>query len=249
MGNVKRIFKSSVTDPGGFFFQADEHSKALLKPLNEAIGLTEESSHLVTVKPSDPLEYVMDLFSRLGAHRVLVQQQDQQPVLLSQMDVARYLQTQNHRLGHILDITTPTIVERSRARQGVPMDAPVSSISFKSTAMEAFLKIANHKQYISALCILDDDNSMVGDLSAENLRGLNRDRFDSLQKPVVMYLKESNGELYPPLSCHDRFTLSQIMTAFVLRKAHRLWWCDDEGHVKGVITLSDLLGTFIDSSL
>lgn len=209
--------------------------------------MTTESSHLVTVRPSDSLEYVIGLFSQHGSHRVLVQSVDDssEPVLLSQMDVVRYLQANNHRLGRILDVTTPTIVERSRARRGSSAD--MRTITFKSTAMDAFLKMANEK--LGALPIVDDNDTLVGELSPENLRGLNRDRFDTLQKPVMMYLKESEGDIYPPQTCHDRFTLSQIMAAFVLRKAHRLWWCDDMGHIKGVITLSDFLGTFIDNDL
>ncbi|KAI8144106.1 hypothetical protein BJV82DRAFT_667943 [Fennellomyces sp. T-0311] len=215
---------------------------SLMKPLQDAVGRTTESSQLVSVRPSDSLYYVMELFSTHTAHRVLVLQE--QPVLLSQMDVVRYLQSQNHKLGSILDLTTPTVVEHARSRRG---DHPLAALNYRHTAMDAFMQLAQSR--VGALAIVDDEDDMVGELSAENLRGLNQERFASLQKPVVMYLKESQGDLYPPLTCHDRFTLSQLMTAFVLRKAHRLWWVNEQGHVKGVITLSDFLGTFLDATL
>jgi CBS domain-containing protein len=92
---------------------------------------------------------------------------------------------------------------------------------------------------------VDDNDDLVGEISAKDLRGLNRNRWDSLSKPVVMFLKASQGDLAAPLTCHDRFTLSQIMSAFVLRKAYRLWWMDNNtGELKGVITLTDILSTF-----
>ncbi|KAI7849831.1 hypothetical protein BDC45DRAFT_519705 [Circinella umbellata] len=218
-------------------------SSVLLKPLAEAAGRTAESSQLVSVRLTDSLEYVMELFSTHTAHRVLVLQ-DTTPILLSQMDVVKYLQSHNHELGPILDLTTPTIVEHVKARRS---EKPLAALNYRCTAMDAFLQLAQAR--VGALAIVDDDDDMVGELSPENLRGINRHRFDSLQKPVVMYLKESQGDLYPPLTCHDRFTLSQLMTAFTLRKAHRLWWIDEQGHVKGVITLSDFLGTFLDTTI
>ncbi|KAI9243444.1 hypothetical protein BDA99DRAFT_566667 [Phascolomyces articulosus] len=216
----------------------------LLKPLAEAAGRTAESSQLVSVRPTDSLEYVMELFSTHTAHRVLVLQ-DTTPILLSQMDIVKYLQAHNHALGPILDLTTPTIVDHAKQRRHA--EHPLVSLNYRRTAMDAFLQLAQSR--VGAMAIVDDEDDMVGELSPENLRGLNRDRYDALQKPVVMYLKESQGDLYPPLTCHDRFTLSQLMTAFVLRKAHRLWWIDEQGHVKGVITLSDFLGTFLDTSI
>ncbi|KAI9314162.1 hypothetical protein BX666DRAFT_1971054 [Dichotomocladium elegans] len=222
-----------------------DDSTVLLKPLSEAIGMTPESSKLVTVRPTDTLEYVIKLLSSHRAHRVLVQSDDQPPVLLSQMDLARYLQAHNHELGPILDLTTPTVVERAKVRRHETDISIVLALPYRITAKEAFATLAQSS--VGALAIVDPvDNTLVSELSPEQLRGLNRDRFSALQRPVIMYLKEHDGDLYPPLTCHDRFTLSQVLTAFVLRKAHRLWWCDEDGHVKGVITLSDLLGIFLD---
>ncbi|KAG0165865.1 hypothetical protein DFQ28_008185 [Apophysomyces sp. BC1034] len=226
------VSQASLTDPN-----------VLLKPISEAIGQTAESSTLVTVRVTDSLSYILDLFSQRGAHRVLVQAEEG-PILLSQMDVIRYLHSHNHHLGRILDISAPTIISRSRTRRGVPENGePVTSITFKSTALDAFLKMA-HNPRITALPIVDDDETFVGDLSPQDLRGLNRDRFDALAKPVVMYLKFSHGDIYPAFTCHSRFTLSQLMASMVLRKAYRLWLCDDTGHVEGIITLSDILGAF-----
>ncbi|KAG2228556.1 hypothetical protein BDF21DRAFT_444319 [Thamnidium elegans] len=208
------------------------NSDALLMPLSDTIGMTEK---LCILKSSDSLDKLSQLFSFKRVHRVLIQQNNDTFVLLSQMDLIRFFQSFNHQLGSsVLDLSIKDI-KHSGVR---------SELNYKSTAAEAFLKLAADDT-ISALPIVDDNSELIGEISAKDLRGLNLDRWDSLSKPVVMYLKVSHGDLYRPLTCHDGFTLSQIMTAFVLRKAYRLWWTDmNTGELKGVITLTDILSTF-----
>ncbi|KAI8068412.1 hypothetical protein BC940DRAFT_299012 [Gongronella butleri] len=214
-------------------------------PLGEAIGQTDESSRLVTVRPSDALSVVLELFSEHGAHRVLVQPDvaGQAPIFLSQMDLVKYLQAHNHQLGTILDTTVPTLVERGIERRHKPVD--IDSITFKTTAVSAFVQLAKHP-HINAVPIVDDDGVLVGDLSPEDLRGLNKPRLQQLDKPVLMFLKASHGDLFPPFTCHSRFTLSQLMASMVLRNARRLWWVDVDGLIKGIVTLTDVLGAFTD---
>lgn len=208
------------------------NSDTLLMPLSEAISISEP---LTVLKSTDSLDQLLSLLSVEKAHRVLVQESASGLVLLSQMDLIRFFQANNHHIGSaLLDLSVDKI-KSSGIR---------ASLNYKSTAAEAFLKLAADDT-VSALPIVDDNNDLIGEISAQDLRGLNRNRWDSLMKPVVMYLKASHGDLYAPLTCHDRFTLSQIMSAFVLRKTHRLWWMDYEtGELKGVITLTDILYTF-----
>lgn len=204
----------------------------LLMPLSDAVGMTET---MTVLKSSDALDTLLQLFSYEKTHRVLIEQANATFVLLSQMDLIRFFQSCNHQLGSsILDLSVHDIKP-----PGIR-----TTMNYKSTAAEAFLKLAADNT-ISALPILDDNDDLIGEISAKDLRGLNRNRWDSLSKPVVMFLKTSHGELFPPLTCHDGFTLSQIMTAFVIRKAYRLWWMDlKTGELKGVISLTDILSTF-----
>ncbi|ORX54110.1 hypothetical protein DM01DRAFT_1383482 [Hesseltinella vesiculosa] len=214
--------------------------------LQEAMGNTDESSHLVTVSRSDGLKQVLSLFTEHGAHRVLVQPENEgdAPVLLSQMDLVRYFQAHNHHLGPILDATVPSLVVNG---QRLHKPQSMESITFKTKATDAFDQLARHPT-INAVPIVDDDEVLVGDLSPEDLRGLNKERLQQLDRPVLMFLRDSHGELYPPFTCHARFTLSQLMASIVLRNAHRLWWVDVEGHVQGIITLTDVLGAFINDA-
>ncbi|ORZ11242.1 hypothetical protein BCR42DRAFT_421824 [Absidia repens] len=243
--DLMRLLSQHATDAD--FFQ---HS------IKEAIGQTEESSRLVTVQYSDSLKDVLSLFSEHGGHRVLVSSKDgqQPPILLSQMDVVRYLQAHNHQLGAILNENVPALVEKASLRrqkrlhlQNDQQQQQQHLVTFKTTAIKAFEQMA-HDPFISALPIVDDEDCLVGDISPQDLRGLNKARLQDLSKPVLMFLKSSHGDLVAPHTCHDRFTLSQIMAAFVLRKASRLWWTDQDEHVISVITLTDVLGSFLDDS-
>ncbi|CAO3598613.1 unnamed protein product [Absidia cylindrospora] len=226
--------------------------------IKDAIGQTEESSTLVTVQYSDALVDVVHLFSEQGAHRVLVSskenQQDQPPVFISKMDIVHYLQAHNHHMGAILDKTVPDLVQQSskhhqKRHHPEQQKKQVTSVTFKTTALKAFEQLAHDHPFTSALPILDDEGCLVGDISPKDLRILNKTRLQDLSKPVLMFLKSSHGDdNLAPMTCHHRFTLSQIMAAFILRKASRLWWIDQEGHVLGVITLTDVLGYFLDDS-
>ncbi|KAI8366233.1 hypothetical protein BD560DRAFT_483654 [Blakeslea trispora] len=212
------------------------NSDTLLMPLCDAIGITEP---LRILKPSDGLHELLQLFSSANAHRVLIQQDDSTYVLLSQMDLIRFFQASNHQLGSsVLDMPASEIKSNNASAR----------LDYKCTAAEAFLTLAANDQ-ISSLPILDGNGELVTDISAQDVRGLNRARWGSMMKPVLMYLKSSHGDLIPPSTCHDRFNLSQVMSAFVLRKAHRLWLVDYQtGELKGVITLTDIFTTFVSHS-
>ncbi|CAO3672031.1 unnamed protein product [Rhizopus stolonifer] len=204
----------------------DEH--VLQITLKEAIPLSE---HLTVLKSTNSIAKLIQLFTI--EHRVLVEQ-NQSYVLLSQVDLIYYLQLENHHLGStLLDLSVSEIKSL-----GIH-----SKENFKITAIDAFLKLGVDNR-LSALPIVDDLGDFVTELSASDLRGLNKERWSSLKKPVVMYLKESHGELLPPKTCHDQFTLSQVLSAFSLRKANRLWWMDGQGQLQGVVTLTDIISTF-----
>ncbi|KAI8969289.1 hypothetical protein BDF20DRAFT_826778 [Mycotypha africana] len=201
------------------------------------IAITKEP--LTVLALSDSLASLLNILSVQGTHRVLVKTPQQQHVVLSQMDLIRYFQASNHQLGSpILDMSVSEM-----------KSSPVHTcLTYKSTAAKAFLTLTSDDS-ISALPLIDDTNQLVGDISAQDIRGLNKSRWSILSKPVMMFLKErygDNEEDRPQLlTCHDKFTLSQVMSAFVLRRAHRLWWMDFEtNELKGIITLTDILSTF-----
>lgn len=118
----------------------------------------------------------------------------------------------------------------------------LSSITIHDQALTAFKKI--HQDGVSAVAVVNDDGSLVGEVSAADLRGLNRDRLGDLRKPVIAFLTSCKGDLIKPLTCHGKFTLSQVMSGIIHSKTHRAWVVDEDDIPIGVITLSDILTMF-----
>lgn len=154
------------------------------------------------------------------------------PVLLSQTDALRFLWRHNHQLGKILDSPARNLVK-----------SPVATVAIQQTALQAFSYISSSN--FQAAAVVDDDGELIEEISAADLRGLNRDRVSDLLFPVIMFLNKTQGKLVKPLTCHAKFTLSQCMSALVKVEAHRTWMIDGEDRVIGVITLSDVLGAFL----
>jgi CBS-domain-containing membrane protein len=210
--------------------------------LEDAIEQTSPSERLVTVQASDALLDVIALLTRQNTHQVLVtNEQRQPPILLSQMDLLRYLQAHNHHLGPILDLTVPRLVQLD-SQQARPT---FNTATYKITAFSAFQQLARDAG-IGALPIVDDEGYLVNDLGPQDLQGIDKSRFQELKKPILMFLKSNRRDLVvTPFTCHERFTLSQIMSALVLGKTSRLWWIGQDGHIKDVITPTNALCAFI----
>lgn len=209
--------------------------------LEDAIEQIGHSERLVTVQSSDGLLDVIALLTRQNTHQVLVaNEQNKPPILLSQMDILRYLQAHNHHLGPILDLTVPRLVQLGSQQA----QSKIKPITYKTTAFNAFQQLARDAG-IDTLPVVDDEGYLVSDLGPQDLQGMDKSRFQELKKPILMFLKSNRRDLVAaPFTCHERFTLSQIMSALVLGKTSQLWWIGQDGHIKDVITPTNVLSAF-----
>ncbi|KAG9292003.1 hypothetical protein G9A89_017902 [Geosiphon pyriformis] len=235
----------------------------LQKSIGELIGLTPESTHLTIRHPDDSLHDLITLFTRHKVHRVLVTEQQPtgdedirevinadlvQPCFISQTDVVRFLLKHNHKLGKVLDLPASMVAGRATRLQPLNIERQhlinrPSSITIHDQALAAFRKI--YQDGVNAVAIVNDDGVLVGEVSAADLRGLNRERLSDLKKPVIIFLDLCKGGLIKPHTCRPRFTLSQVMSGIMLKKTHRAWVVDEDDVPIGVITLSDILSMFL----
>lgn len=217
----------------------------LLQPVSLALGKMGKGQSEMSVKAADPLSSMLGRLSHDLIHRVLVwSDQQDEPVVISQRDLLCYFHAHNHELGKILDTSASSLTMAALGDHQVTLQ----TINFRHTAWEAFHRIASLTPW-SAIAVIDDAGFLVTEISAADLRGLNRARIQDLDRPIVTFLKGSHGEDgILPLTCHVRFTLQQVMAALVLGQAHRIWLCDADDRVKGVVTLSDVLTAFNNSS-
>ncbi|CAG8474673.1 326_t:CDS:2 [Paraglomus occultum] len=239
----------------------ESQSEFLQRSIGELIGLTPESTNLTTVSPDDSLVKLINIFTRKQIHRLLVfdrqslidddgneslnEEEHKKPCFISQTDAVKFLFKHNHELGKVLD--TPASEVANKACKLIPerqrLLCKPSSVTIHDQALTAFRRI--HQDRVNAVAVVNDDGSLVGEVSAADLRGLNRERVKELKKPVIAFLKSCKGALIEPLTCSAKFTLSQVMAGIIRNKTHRAWLVDDDDVPIGVITLSDILCMFL----
>ncbi|KAG0290401.1 hypothetical protein BGZ97_006182 [Linnemannia gamsii] len=240
------------------------NTEFLSMPVAILVGMTKGSSKLWTCQPSLSLTQLIELFTKHRVHRILVledipvrtdqadseentamelAQQARKPSagrLVSQTDVIRYLLEHNHELGSILDISADGIAGHALTYAEEYLDEATAS-KLKRTPVS--ITIQNRLDFL--MTGLDSDGSLVAEMSAADLRGINPNRIQDLHRPVLVYLKTCQGSLKRPLSCRVKFSLGQLMSGVVLNHAHRSWLVDDEDRPVGCITLSDILAVFL----
>ncbi|KAG0361711.1 hypothetical protein BC939DRAFT_502647 [Gamsiella multidivaricata] len=172
--------------------------------------------------------------------------------LISQTDVVRYLLGHNHELGPILDSAATTAAGHALRFSDEYLDTAKADqlkhapalIPMNSPAWAALQKMAS--THASCVAIVDSHGALVAEMSAADLRGVNPSRIQDLNRPVLVYLKTSQGgTLRPPLSCRAQFSMGQLLSGLVLNHAHRSWLVDDEERPIGCISLSDVLSAFL----
>ncbi|KAF9135403.1 hypothetical protein BGW39_003200 [Mortierella sp. 14UC] len=251
------------------------NTEFLSMPVAILVGMTKSSSKLWTCQPSLSLRELIELFTKHRVHRILVledipvrtdqadsddntaleqEQQARQPAagrLVSQTDVVRYLLEHNHQLGSILDMTADQAAGCALRYAEEYLDETTAkklkrtpvSITIQSQAWDALQKMST--SHATCVAVVDSDGALVAEMSAEDLRGINPNRIEDLHRPVLVYLKTSQGSLKKPLSCRAKFSLGQLMSGVVLHHGHRSWLIDEEDRPVGCITLSDILAVYL----
>ncbi|KAF8927845.1 hypothetical protein BGZ58_010080 [Dissophora ornata] len=246
----------------------------LSMPVAILVGMTKSSSKLWTCQPNLPLTNLIELFTKHRVHRILVLEEipvragdmdndddsaEADPLpepkgrLISQTDVIRYLLEHNHELGPILDMKAEKAAGHALQYSDEYLDTNTAghlkqepaSITIDKPAWAALQKMSS--AHASCVAIVDSDGALVEEMSAADLRGVNLDRIQDLNKPVLVYLKTSQGgSLKKPLSCRTEFSLAQLLSGLVLNHAHRSWLVDEQDRPIGCISLSDVLSLFLD---
>ncbi|ORZ26440.1 hypothetical protein BCR41DRAFT_348321 [Lobosporangium transversale] len=246
----------------------------LSMPVAILVGMTKSSSKLWTCQPNLPLTQLIELFTKHRVHRILVleeipvkssdiesnenvleeaePQQEPKGRLVSQTDVIRYLLAHNHELGPILDRTANSIAGHALQFSDAYLDSASAdklkqapaTITINNPAWTALQKMSS--AHASCVAVVDTDGTLVSEMSAADLRGVNPSRIQDLNKPVLVYLKTlQGGNLKRPLSCRAQFSLGQVLSGLIRSHAHRSWLVDGEDRPVGCITLSDILSVFL----
>jgi len=191
------------------------------------------------VELSTPLLGLIDIFAQ-GIHRVPVVDRSTAKLLnfISQSDLLRYFAENMYLIG---DTAYKTIQNLGLVGGGVhfcKVSAPV---------IGALLLIVSKR--VSAIPALDDSGVLRGTISASDLRGLGPEDFPNLMRPVFDYLASKHPKSLFPLTCTPDDTLEYAIMKMAATKVHRLWCIDKDRKILGIVSITDVMKSYIQAPM
>jgi len=121
----------------------------------------------------------------------------------------------------------------------------VVAISDRHSAVEGFRRI--YRQGVSAIAIVDQDDKLVGTLSASDVRGLTADNINTVLDPVMEFLAKKHKQPRPLVTVTADGRLKDVMDKITLGKVHRAWVVDSNMYPIGVVTATDIIRIVFDA--
>jgi len=224
-GNVTDFF--SLLESGDRFVTQDVKTVADLSHRNP----------FVPVHETDTLLAVVQLVGEKGLHRVpVVDSQGKVVNFLTQSAIVEFVAKNLAKLGDVVDQSVGEMLLGCK---------PVLKVNINNMAIEAFKLMAEKK--VSAVAIVDDENKLISNLSARDIRTIATDHrvISGLFTPIRNFLQavyaERILETSPCINCTVKDTLGNVILKLSVSKVHRVYVVDHASAVIGVISLSDVL--------
>ncbi|CAL8074608.1 unnamed protein product [Calicophoron daubneyi] len=195
---------------------------------------------LISVSPEDPLLDAADTLIKHRFHRLpVIDPIYGNPLhILTHKRILKYLYLNRRNLPQETFMSC-TLEELNLGTYApnvhvLPMDASIIS------ALHLFLK---HR--VSCIPIVDTDNRLVELYAKFDVFNLAVTRtYNDLDITVydALAFHRSNRQRYPsPMTCSKKTTLKAVIERVVLTEVHRLIMVDEDQHIDGIISLSDIL--------
>ncbi|KAI8895166.1 hypothetical protein BC833DRAFT_602258 [Globomyces pollinis-pini] len=231
-------------------------------PISEVIKCRREEPIVNVLSAADPISTLLKLFTTSKNHRVLVISSglmidspigpvpaDAQLSIISQMDLVKYFQ------DTLLDKTKlpASLIENVfsiplySVKPLIKDASPAIAIKESQSAMAGFNIM--HINNVHAVPVINNAGTVVGTLSASDLRGLNSTNLEKLTLPVLEFLEVESldGENSSKLHCLDvtdgNVRVSKAVEILTKQRIHHLW-ITNKHIISGVITLTDVLSLF-----
>lgn len=204
------------------------------KTIGAAIDLSQCDPFIPLTKHGNLYQLVEGVFYK-GTHRAPVFDDstkfDTMIGLISQSDVAKSLAEQITELPTFANASVAALELGTRN---------VITMSKDALAIHAFFLMYFNK--VSAVAIVDEEQKLLANLSASDLRGLMKHGGTaSLLKPVLAYLMETQEFHRHPMTCKLGSRLETIVLRLGLFRLHRLWIVDDDERPIGLVSLTDIM--------
>lgn len=154
--------------------------------------------------------------------------------VVSQLDVVRVLHDNKEKLDGLAD---KTIEQLGLATA----DDAVTSVQATMSALNAFAVM--HDKGVSAVAIINADGKVVGNLSASDLRWIERDMFGHLAMPVMLFLAVMSGcrNPGPVLTVKLNSKLGDCLKLMAENDIHHVHVISPSGKQQSIITPADIL--------
>jgi len=229
-----------------------EHFESFLEH-NERMAVTKikQLNHIVDV--DDPIYIgtqcnMRDVIKKLSEEdikRILVIDENKNVInIITQSSVIEFIWSHKSKFSDIWDKPISEFNIRTREKQ-------VVSINEKENLINAFKLL--RKAHVSAICVVNDDNQLVGTISVKDLRTVTPGLtiMQRLYIPVKHFLKKIRIETKAPkrsITCSENEEFGNIIEKLHESSVHRVWIVDRHMKPIGAISLQDILKIIYNAS-
>jgi CBS-domain-containing membrane protein len=222
------------------------HFPDLSKAIIDVITVPGKEYHgpamTVTIDEQANVRQALEVFSQ-GVHHALVGSgTPDKTKILSQSDLVTFMLERYD--------TLPTSVKEPLDKLGlVSHEGRISNklvaMSAKNSAVEGFRKI--YRQGVTAIAIVDDNDELIGTLSASDIRGIKMENLSSVLEPVMEFLAKKFPQSRPLVTVTAHANLKEVMEKLIMGKVHRVWVVDmNSRRPIGVVTMTNVLKVIFD---
>ncbi|KAG0470281.1 hypothetical protein HPP92_016981 [Vanilla planifolia] len=227
--------------------------------VSSLIGHSLEGLSLWTLNPNTSILDCMEAFSK-GVHRALVpiESQTESAVtaelveaspgyrMLTQMDVLSFLRENGSELK---DVMSRSVGELNAVHENVfavtnlvkVIDAVKSMRTLSLTAVPIVAAETGEAQGDEHIVQDGRGRRLIETFSATDLRVCSVPQLRSLLSVSVMEFKDREPKKGKVVTCGYATTLGQVIDEAVVEHVHRVWVVDEQGMLRGLVSLSDML--------
>ncbi|KHJ49042.1 CBS domain protein, partial [Trichuris suis] len=142
------------------------------------------------------------------------------------------------------DLPQPSFMSKSPKELGIGTWSNIHTVKKDTKLIEALRKFLELR--VSALPVIDDDNRVVDIYAKFDVINLAADKaYNNLDVTVQEALKHRSAWFEGVHSCKVSDSMSVFIDTLVKCEVHRLVVTDDDNHVQGVVSLSDILAFIV----
>ncbi|KAL3085177.1 hypothetical protein niasHS_010246 [Heterodera schachtii] len=232
---LHKYYKNDQIDNG--MKQLEEHKISTWREI-----FREENSvkSFITIDPLESLHKAAQLLCEHKIHRL--------PVLEHSTGNILYILTHKRLIKflylYINDLPRPPFMDKTPKELGIGSWGDICTISKDTPLIEA-MKIFLAKR-VSALPLLDSDGRVVDIYAKFDAINLAADKtYDKLDVTVFEALQQRSEWFEGVRKCSEKDSLMTVIDVIVKAEVHRLVVVDDDNHVVGIISLSDILSHLV----